>query len=82
VQVDPIKPKLKAPGMKLLKLKCDDLRLKFAFRYKSRLYIMGILLAADGAPTLAEFLDIFDTTLDIDLDSENVWPLPPPLKFL
>jgi len=43
---------------------------------------MGILLAADGAPTLAEFLDIFDTTLDIDLDSENVWPLPPPLKFL
>mmetsp|Transcript_12213 Transcript_12213/g.29523 ORF Transcript_12213/g.29523 Transcript_12213/m.29523 type:complete len:254 (+) Transcript_12213:211-972(+) len=44
--------------------------------------LMGLLLAEDGAPTLAEFLDIYDAALDIDLDSENVWPLPPPLKFL
>jgi len=42
--------------------------------------LMGMLLA-EGAPTLEEFLDIFDSTMDIDLDSENVWPMPPPLHF-
>lgn len=42
--------------------------------------LMGILLA-EGAPTCEEFLDIYDSTMDIDLDSENVWPMPPPLHF-
>ena len=32
-QVDPIKPTLKAPVIKLLKLKCDDLRSNFAFKF-------------------------------------------------
>mmetsp|Transcript_46010 Transcript_46010/g.73648 ORF Transcript_46010/g.73648 Transcript_46010/m.73648 type:complete len:257 (-) Transcript_46010:327-1097(-) len=44
--------------------------------------LMGLLVSEDGAPTLGEFLDIYDAALDIDLDSENVWPMPPPLKFL
>lgn len=44
--------------------------------------LMGLLMAEEGAPTLGEFLDIYDAALDIDLDSENVWPMPPPLKFL
>ena len=30
MQVDPIKPTLKAPGTKRLKLKCDTLRSRFA----------------------------------------------------
>lgn len=42
--------------------------------------MMGLLLA-EGAPTLEEFLDIYDSTMDIDLDSENVWPMAPPLNF-
>ena len=44
--------------------------------------LMGLLMAEEGAPTLEEFLDIYDAALDVDLDSENVWPMPPPLKFL
>lgn len=28
------------------------------------------------APTLAEFLELFDTPTEIDLESENVWPAP------
>jgi len=42
--------------------------------------LMGLLLT-EGAPTCEEFLDIYDSTMDIDLDSENVWPMPPPLNF-
>ena len=34
-----------------------------------------------GVPSLDEFLDIFDTPVDIDLDSENVWPMPIPITF-
>jgi len=38
VQVDPIKPTLKAPGTKRLKLECDELLSKFAFRFNLRRY--------------------------------------------
>jgi len=38
VQVDPIKPKLKPPGGKRLKLKCDVLLLNFAFKFNLRRY--------------------------------------------
>lgn len=34
------------------------------------------LLAGDDAPTLDEFLAIFDEPIDVDLDSEKVWPTP------
>jgi hypothetical protein len=33
VQVDPVKPTLKAPGTKRLKLKCDQLLSIFAFKF-------------------------------------------------
>jgi len=36
VQVDPIKPKLKPPGTKRLKLKCDMLLSTFAFKFNLR----------------------------------------------
>jgi hypothetical protein len=39
VQVDPIKPTLKAPGIKLLKLKYDISLSKFAFKFNLRRYI-------------------------------------------
>ena len=38
VQVDPIKPTLKAPGTKLLKLKYDDPLSNIAFKFKLRRY--------------------------------------------
>ncbi|KAF5836805.1 hypothetical protein DUNSADRAFT_5384 [Dunaliella salina] len=34
------------------------------------------LVPAEDAPTLDEYLDIFDVPLSIDLDSEQVWPMP------
>jgi len=42
VQVDPIKPKLTAPGCIRLKLKCDDPLSKFAFNFKLRRYNLSI----------------------------------------
>jgi hypothetical protein len=38
VQVDAIKPTLKAPGTKLLKLVCDELLSNFTFNFKLRCY--------------------------------------------
>jgi len=38
VQLDPIKPTLKAPGTKRLKLKSDEPLLKFAFSFNLRRY--------------------------------------------
>jgi len=38
VQVDPIKPALKAPGTKRLKLRCDVLLSTSAFKFKLRRY--------------------------------------------
>jgi hypothetical protein len=41
VQVDPIKPTLKAPGIKLLKLKYDKPLSNFAFKFNLRRYNMA-----------------------------------------
>jgi hypothetical protein len=52
VQVDPIKPTLKAPGIKLLKLQCDMLLSIFAFKFKLRRYneeVLRLILAAAAA---------------------------------
>ena len=38
VQVDPIKPTLKAPGTNRLKLNCDELLPTFAFKFNLRRY--------------------------------------------
>jgi hypothetical protein len=46
VQVDPIKPTLKAPGTKRLKLKCDDLLLNFGFKFKLRRYTLATTYGA------------------------------------
>ena len=41
VQVDPIKPMLKPPGTKHLRLKCDKLLSSFAFKFYLRRYIVA-----------------------------------------
>ena len=38
MQVDPIKPTLKAPGTKHFKLQCDELLSSFAFKFDLRRY--------------------------------------------
>ena len=43
VQVDPIKPKLKPPGTKRLKLKSDDSLSSFGFNFNLRRYTMGYI---------------------------------------
>ena len=51
VQVDPIKPKLKPPGTKRLKLNCNKLLSASAFKFNLRRYSMEFvqLLLARGA---------------------------------
>eukprot|EP00798_Chlamydomonas_sp_ICE-L_P001595 gene1595-32983_t len=34
------------------------------------------LVPSEEAPTMLEYLDIFDSPVNVDLDSEQVWPLP------
>jgi len=40
MQVDPVKPKLKLPGTKRLKLNCGEPLSKMAFKFNLRRYIM------------------------------------------
>jgi len=47
VQVDPIKPKLKPPGTKRLKLTCDILLSTSAFRLNLRRYIVAFPIILD-----------------------------------
>jgi len=39
------------------------------------------LVTHSSVPDLEEYLDIFDTPVDIDLDSEQIWPAPLPITF-
>lgn len=39
------------------------------------------LASADGAPPVREYLDIVNGPIDIELDDEKVWPMPPLLAF-
>jgi hypothetical protein len=51
VQVHPMKPKSKPPGLMRLKLKCDVLRSTFAFEFNLRRYTLEVLAPAlSGAP--------------------------------
>jgi hypothetical protein len=45
VQVDPIKPKLKPPGTKHLRLKCDEVLSSFAFNFNLRRYTKAVAAA-------------------------------------
>ena len=54
MQVDPIKPMLKAPGPECLNLKCDETLSKFAFNFKLRRYNESSML---DLPLCAALLD-------------------------
>jgi len=53
VQVDPIKPTLKAPGTERSKLKCDGLHSTFAFKFNLRRYTSAAQWAAPPMPSAA-----------------------------
>jgi len=55
VQVDPIKPKLKAPRMKRLKLQYDILLSNFAFKINLRHYSKGGVLTSVAAQKVCLF---------------------------
>jgi hypothetical protein len=60
VQVDPIKPTLKAPESKLLKVKYGKALSNSGFKFNLRRYIMatdpaGVPLRTSTAPTLARY---------------------------
>jgi len=48
VQVDPVKPKLKAPGTKRLKLESDGLLSNFSLTFNLHCYIKGAALMAQA----------------------------------
>jgi hypothetical protein len=49
VQVEPIKPTLKAPGTNRLKLKSDEALSSFAFNFNLRRYSVDVPNFANGA---------------------------------
>ena len=54
VQVDPIKPTVKAPGIKLVKVKCDEPLSNFVYKLNLRRYTM--VTAEAACDELAELL--------------------------
>ena len=62
MQVDPIKPKLKPPGTKRLKLKHEELLSNFGFQFKSRRYTMGHRRMQNMAQPYKRQLFRFDLT--------------------
>ena len=49
MQVDPIKPKLKAPGTKRLKLQCDEALSNFSFTFNLHRYSKARAMKAEAA---------------------------------
>jgi hypothetical protein len=52
VQLDPIKPALKAPGIKRLKLICNDPLSNFAFKFNLRHYTMALAIQSKMSEVL------------------------------
>jgi len=76
VQVDPIKPTLKASGTKRLKLECDEPISDCAFKFNLRRYILGEVAVA-AACTAVELawvigrgLHLF--TLELNLSNSRI----------
>jgi len=71
VQVDPIKPTLKAPGTKRLKLNYDKLLSNVAFKFNLRRYTRGAVMTGDEGGVKAMIVQ--GTAVQVD-------PIKPPLK--
>lgn len=56
-----------------------DLRSAY-FEIPSTQQVMALATSTE-APSLEEFMEIYDSPIDVDLDSENVWPMQVPITF-
>ena len=69
MQVDPIKPMLKAPGTERLKLEYDELLSTFAFKFNLRRYTKVIVEVIPTDASVAENLSAGGLT-DADINKE------------
>ena len=76
MQVDPLKPTLKPPGAKRLKLKCDMLLSTAAFKFSLRRYTGGITIRLEQVPKMlghvrkAWCTDAFTVGFKLETDPE------------
>ena len=75
MQVDPIKPKLKPPGTKHLKLQCDILVSTSAFKFNLRRCITGSRgaqhVAAAAAAAQAQVGEFIENKHSTDVETTN-----------
>jgi hypothetical protein len=57
VQVDPIKPKLKPPGARCFKLKCDEPLSNFAFKLNLRRYTKALAALHTAPPPMPTIIN-------------------------
>ena len=69
MQLDPINPKLKAPGTKRLTLECDEPPSNFAFKFNLRRYTKVIVEVVPADASVAENLSAGGLT-DADINKE------------
>ena len=67
VQVEPMKPVLKAPGSTLLRLRCDGPLSNFAFKFNSRRYTQGRRAECGDAPTHVHGRGLRSSTSQLNL---------------
>ena len=70
MQVDPVKPNLKPPGTKRLKLNCDELRSTSAFKFNMRRFMMKDD-AEDAAPSYSAAMTPFAALVGRGLHSST-----------
>ena len=82
MQVAAIKPTVKAPGIKLLKLKCDERLSNFAFKFNLRRYTMdqSALARADAMNADMVFvlgnLSVLDSGTHAEVGPSTLNPKP------
>ena len=73
MQVNPIKPTLKTPGTKRLKLENDDLLSSFAFKFNLRRYTMGqTAVPAAEAQVIFATTPVFNAAISVAFLGESV----------
>jgi hypothetical protein len=76
VQVDPIKPTLKAPGTTRLKVKYDERLSNFAFKFNLRRYNEAVLVPAACPHQAGETLNLNPKPQALDRRPLNPDPKP------
>mmetsp|Transcript_35174 Transcript_35174/g.80227 ORF Transcript_35174/g.80227 Transcript_35174/m.80227 type:complete len:234 (-) Transcript_35174:123-824(-) len=80
LQLQKMGHKLQEMGTDERRLALDALKNKFAEFVPRVEDVMGLIESPD-VPTISQYLDIYYRPIELALDSELVWPLPPPLTY-